>query len=75
MAGLQLKPQAFHELTYDGRAIPVYGGRPGDTLFCDLKAVDRVVTNVPFHSLQFFFSRALLDALTDDPGAIDLAPF
>ena len=68
VAGLQLKPQAFHELTYDGRSIPVYGGRPGDTLFADLKAVERVVTNVPFHSLQFFFSRAFIDELADDLG-------
>ena len=66
VAGLQLRPQAFHELTYDGKSIPVYGGRPGDTLFADLRAVDRVVTNVPFHSLQFFFSRAFVDAVADD---------
>ncbi len=66
VAGLQLKPQAFHELTYDGKSIPVYGGKPLDTLFADLRAVDRVVTDVPFHSLQFFFSRAFVDDLADD---------
>ena len=46
VAGLQLKPQAFHELTYDGKSIPVYGGKPLDTLFADLRAVDRVVTEI-----------------------------
>jgi AraC family transcriptional regulator len=66
VAGLQLRPQAFHELSYDGQSIPVYGGRPGDTLFADLRAVDRVVTDVPFHSLQFFFSRAFVNAVADD---------
>jgi hypothetical protein len=29
VAGLQLKPQAFHELAYDGRTIPSTAGGPG----------------------------------------------
>jgi len=69
VVGLQLKPQAFHELTYCGKSIPVYGGHPGETLFRDLRAVDSVYTDVPFHSLQFFFSRAFVDELADDLGS------
>jgi AraC-like DNA-binding protein len=64
--GLQLRPQSFHELAYDGKSIAVYNGRAGDLLFCDLKAVDAVYTDVPFHSLQFFFSRTFADELADD---------
>ena len=66
VVGVQLKPYPFHELKYAGKAIPVYDVRPGDTLFADLRAVDGVHTNVPFHSLQFFFSRSFLNELADD---------
>jgi len=67
--GLQLRPYDFHELWYDGKAIPVHGVRPGDTLLFDLRTVQAARLTVPFHSLQFFLSRGLLNELADDLGS------
>jgi AraC-like DNA-binding protein len=64
--GLQLRPYKFHELWYEGRARPVHDVRPGDTLLFDLRTVQAARLTVPFHSLQFFLSRALLKDIADD---------
>ena len=64
--GLQLRPYEFHELWYEGKAVPVYNVRPNDTLLFDLRTVQASRLTVPFHSLQFFLSRALLNELCDD---------
>lgn len=64
--GLQLRPYPFHELWYEGKAVPVYDVRPNDTLLFDLRTVQASRLTVPFHSLQFFLSRALLNELCDD---------
>jgi AraC-like DNA-binding protein len=67
--GLQLRPYAFHELWYEGKAVPVRDVRPGDTILFDLRTVQAARLTVPFHSLQFFLSRALLKELADDLGS------
>jgi AraC-like DNA-binding protein len=64
--GLQLRPYKFHELWYEGKARPVHDVKPGDTLLFDLRTVQAARLTVPFHSLQFFLSRALLKDLADD---------
>jgi AraC-like DNA-binding protein len=64
--GLQLRPYPFHELWYDGKAVPVYDVRVNDTLLFDLRTVQASRLAVPFHSLQFFLSRTLLNELADD---------
>jgi len=64
--GLQLRPYAFHELWYEGKAVPVHHVRAGDTLLFDLRTVQAARMTVPFHSLQFFISRGLMKELAED---------
>lgn len=66
LIGVQLRPYSFHELWYDGKARPVKDVHPGDTLFFDLRICQASKIDVPFHSLQFFLSRAFLNELADD---------
>jgi AraC-like DNA-binding protein len=64
--GLQLRPYKFHELWYEGKARPVPDVKVGDTLLFDLRTVQAARLMIPFHSLQFFISRALLNDIADD---------
>ena len=64
--GLQLRAYPFHELWDDGKAIPVRQVRAGDTLIADMRTVEAVQTEVPFHSLQFFLPRLFLRELAKD---------
>jgi AraC-like DNA-binding protein len=67
LVGVQLRPLVFHELWYDGgKAVPVPHIRPGHTLFYDLRSLQMVRVTEPFHSLQFYLSRAFLNELADD---------
>ena len=66
LIGLQFVDQPFHELWYEGRAIPVHDCRAGDALFYDMKTVDAASLSTPFHSLQFYLSRAFLTELAAD---------
>jgi AraC-like DNA-binding protein len=66
LIGLQFIEQPFHELWYEGRALPVRDCRSGDALFYDLNSVDGAKMSTPFHSLHFYLSRAFLTELTAD---------
>lgn len=67
--GLQLRPHPLHELWYAGKAGPVRDVQRGDTLLCDLRAVDQVHTSNPFHTLQFFLPREFLDEIAAETGS------
>jgi AraC-like DNA-binding protein len=64
--GLTLRPYRFHELWYEGKAKPIYDVKVGDALLFDLRTVQASRLTVPFHTLQFFLSRALLKDIADD---------
>ena len=66
LIGLHFVTQPFHELWYEGRALPVHDCRAGDALFYDMRTVDAANLSTPFHSLQFYLSRAFLDELAAD---------
>jgi len=69
LVGVQFRPVKFHELWFEGKALPVWDLRPGHSLFYDLRKLDIVTDlNEPFHSLQFYFSRAFMNELADDLG-------
>lgn len=66
LVGLQLRPYALHQLWFEGKEVPVYNVRAGDTLFFDQKSVEAARMDVPFHSLMFYLPRNFLDELADD---------
>jgi AraC family transcriptional regulator len=67
--GLQLRPHPLHELWYAGKAGPVRDVQRGDTLLCDLRAVEQVHTSNPFHTLQLFLPREFLDEIAAETGS------
>lgn len=69
LIGLQLRPYPLHQLWIEGREVPVYNVRPGDTLFFDQKSVQAAHMDVPFHSLMFYLPRTFLNELADDLDA------
>lgn len=66
LVGLQLRPYPLHQLWFEGKEVPVYNVRAGDTLFFDQKSVEAARMDVPFHSLMFYLPRNFLDELADD---------
>jgi len=66
LVGVQFRPVKFHELWFEGKAHPVWDLRVGHSLFYDLKTTDACTIAEPFHSLQFYFSRAFMNELADD---------
>ena len=54
------------------RAIPVRQVRAGDTLIADMRTVEAVQTDVPFHSLQFLLPRLFLRELAEDLEASEV---
>ena len=66
LVGVQFRPVKFHELWFEGKAYPVLDLRVGHSMFYDLKITDACTIAEPFHSLQFYFSRAFMNELADD---------
>lgn len=69
LVGLQLRPYPVHQIWVDGREMPVYNVRAGDTLFFDQRSTQAARMDVPFHSLMFYLPRRFLDELAADLGA------
>lgn len=65
MLAVQLRAIPFHEAMTDGKAVPVYDIRPGDTLFYDMRRNPQANVITPSHSLHFVLPRALLDAVAE----------
>jgi AraC family transcriptional regulator len=66
LLALHLKSCALEEVWYEGRAVPVYDVRAGDSALFDLKTVNVARFIEPVHSLQFFLPRSFLNELCDD---------
>lgn len=73
--GLQLRLHPFHELWYSGKVGAVRDVQRGDTLLCDLRAVEQVHTNHPFHTLQFLLPRDFLNEVADETGSAPIDGF
>jgi AraC-like DNA-binding protein len=61
MLAVQLRAIPFHEAMTDGKAVPVYDIRPGDTLFYDMRRDPQANVMTPSHSLHFVLPSSLLD--------------
>ncbi len=66
LVALRLRPASMVEVWFEGKAVPVYNMRAGDTSLFDLKTVNAARYMEPLHSLQFFLSRCFLNELCDD---------
>ncbi len=66
MLAVQFKGIPFHEAMTDGKPVPVYDIRPGDTLFYDMRRDPRANVNTRSHSLHFVLSQTLLDEIAGE---------
>lgn len=69
VVAVQLRPFPVHELWEDNRLAPVTALDAGDVSVYDLKRDPRFRINNPFHSIHFYLTRPLLDAVADEAGA------
>jgi AraC family transcriptional regulator len=67
--GLKLRDFPGHKYWEDGRLMPVYDLRAGESCLHDLKRDPTVLLDKPHHSLVFYLPRAALDAIADGANA------
>ena len=65
MLAVQLKAIPFHEAITEGKPVPVYDVRAGDTLFYDMRLDPRANVPTSSHSLHFVLPRSLLDGIAE----------
>jgi AraC family transcriptional regulator len=69
LVALQLRDFPNHKYWEDGRQTPIYSLKAGCTTLHDLKRAPAFLIDKPFHSVHFFFSRNVLNAIADDASA------
>jgi len=69
LVALQLCDFPNHGYWEDGRQSPVFSLKAGCTTLYDLKRAPAFLMDKPFHSVHFYFSRNVLNAIADDAGA------
>ena len=69
MVAVQLKPIPFHEAITEGRPVPVYDVKAGDTLFYDMRLDPRANVPTSAHALHFVLPRDLMDGIAETIGS------
>jgi AraC family transcriptional regulator len=69
LVALQLCDFPSYKYWEDGRQTPVYSLKAGCTTLYDLKRAPAFFMDKPFHSVYFYLSRNVLNAIADDAGA------
>ena len=66
LVALQLRDFPNHGYWEDARQTPVFSLKSGCTTLYDLKRAPAFLMDKPFHSVHFYFSRNVLNAIADD---------
>lgn len=69
LVAVQCRDYPDQVLWEGGKQAPVTTLRAGDVCFYDLKRDPRFVMDKPFHSIHFYLSRSVLDAVADESNS------
>ncbi len=69
LVALQVRDYSEHHYWEERRKVGTAALRAGDTTIYDLRRDPQFLINAPFHSIHFYLSRSVMNAIADDSNA------